>query len=117
MGPSLIETWAKAMGELVLMVALVLCATACGRPYAGETRAQAVRTARVQWTEIAIVAGALAPQATADIKGRVSATKPRVSRAKCGTNEVWKVAWPTTFPIFVGKDTGPLWGRSARNCS
>jgi hypothetical protein len=102
---------------IAVAVAFPVVAQASLRGYAGISQAQAVKEAKVEVRGLIVFAvgiGAFPVTKEQAVFRRLNASHPVVSRSTCNGKEVWKVTWPNSDAVVVGKGIGP---QLARYCS
>lgn len=78
--------------------------------YAGMTRAVAIAKARTD--EYAVITfgvslGTVSAAQAKALRHQVAIETPKVLKGMCDGKQAWKVIWPKSTPILVGKGVGP----------
>ncbi len=102
------------MGKALAVLAVVLAAFAFApvasaeRPYAGLTRAGAIKMAKDKAVAAAVGLGGMNLKQAAKFRRQLDALTPAATKTVCKGSRAWKVVWKRSDPIYVNRG-GIVW--------
>jgi hypothetical protein len=99
-------------GVAVMLTVVFLgpCVAVAATAYAGLTKAAAVAKARTaEYAAIAygVRAGTVSNSQAKTLRHRIATETPKVTEGRCDGKAAWRVVWPKSTPILVGRGVGP----------
>jgi hypothetical protein len=95
---------------VTVILSLAASAVLAAQTYAGMTRTVAVAKARTaEYAAIAygVTLGTVPAAQAKALRHQIASETPKVAKGRCDGKEAWRVVWPKSTPILVGKGVGP----------